>query len=64
MDQKVFVTCSSMPPYIEYIEAIRPLWYSHQLTNMGAYHQELEEKLKGYLDVPGISLMVNGHMAL
>lgn len=64
MDQKVFVTCSSMPPYIEYIEAIRPLWHSHQLTNMGAYHQELEEKLKGYLDVPGVSLMVNGHMAL
>ena len=53
-----------MPPYEEYIEAIRPLWDSHWLTNMGKYHAELEQKLKEYLDVPELSLMVNGHMAL
>jgi dTDP-4-amino-4,6-dideoxygalactose transaminase len=53
-----------MPPYEEYIEAIKPLWDSHWLTNMGTYHRQLEEKLKEYLDVEGISLMVNGHMAL
>lgn len=64
MDKKIFVTRSSMPPYEEYIEAIRPLWDSRHLTNMGVYHRELEEKLKQYLDVPQISLMVNGHMAL
>lgn len=64
MDKKIFVTRSSMPPYEEYIEAIRPLWDSRHLTNMGAYHRELEEKLKQYLDVPWLSLMVNGHMAL
>lgn len=64
MTEKVFVTCASMPPYEEYIEAIRPLWDSHWLTNMGRYHQELEEKLKMYLKVPHLSLMVNGHMAL
>lgn len=61
---KILVTRSSMPPYEEYAEAIRPLWDSHLLTNMGAYHQLLEEKLCDYLDVPGLSLMVNGHMAL
>lgn len=64
MDKKILVTQSSMPPYEEYIEAIKPLWDSHWLTNMGIYHQELEEKLKEYLDVSGLSLMVNGHMAL
>ncbi len=64
MDKKILVTQSSMPPYEEYIEAIKPLWESHWLTNMGKYHQELEEKLKEYLDVSGLSLMVNGHMAL
>ena len=64
MDNKILVTRSSMPPYEEYIEAIKPLWESHWLTNMGKYHQELEEKLKEYLDVPQLSLMVNGHMAL
>lgn len=60
----IFVTQSSMPPYQEYIEAIRPLWDSHWLTNMGEYHQKLERELKKYLDVPAISLTVNGHMAL
>ena len=63
-DEKILVTQSSMPPYEEYIEAIKPLWDSHWLTNMGVYHKELEAKLKEYLDVSELSLMVNGHMAL
>ncbi|WP_022759227.1 DegT/DnrJ/EryC1/StrS family aminotransferase [Butyrivibrio fibrisolvens] len=60
----IFVTRSSMPPYEEYIEAIKPLWETHWLTNMGVYHQQLEKELAEYLDVPQISLTVNGHMAL
>lgn len=64
MDEKILVTQSYMPPYDEYIEAIKPLWQSHWLTNMGKYHRELEERLRSYLDVPELSLMVNGHMAL
>lgn len=64
MREKIFVTRSSMPPYEEFAEAIRPLWDSHWLTNMGCYHKELEEKLKDYLKVPGLSLLVNGHMSL
>ena len=63
-NKRILVTQSSMPPYEEYIEAIKPLWDSHWLTNMGKYHRELEDKLKAYLDVPELSLMVNGHMAL
>ena len=63
-DKKILVTRSSMPSYEEYIEAIKPLWDSHWLTNMGQYHRELESELKCYLDVPEVSLMVNGHMAL
>ncbi|WP_418624765.1 DegT/DnrJ/EryC1/StrS family aminotransferase [Waltera sp.] len=63
-NEKILVTQSSMPPYEEYIEAIKPLWESHRLTNMGTYHKELEEELKQYLGVPELSLMVNGHMAL
>lgn len=64
MDKKIYVTRPSMPSYEEYIEAIKPLWDSHWITNMGTYHKQLEKDLKGYLDVPGLSLMVNGHMAL
>lgn len=60
----IFVARPSMPPYEEYIAAIKPLWDSHLLTNMGTYHQELETRLKEYLGVEGVSLMVNGHMAL
>lgn len=64
MEEKVLVTQSSMPPYEEYIKAIKPLWDSHWLTNMGHYHQELERRLRDYLDVEEVSLVVNGHMAL
>lgn len=64
MCEKVLVTRSSMPPYEEYIEMIKPLWDSHWITNMGRYHQELERKLKTYLDVQELSLLVNGHMSL
>lgn len=64
MDKEIFVTRSSMPDYVEYIEAIKPLWETHWLTNMGAYHKQLESQLKEYLKVPDISLTVNGHMAL
>lgn len=63
-NEKILVTRASMPPYEEYIEAIRPLWESHWITNMGQYHRELEKQLKEFLDVPELSLMVNGHMAL
>lgn len=63
-NKKIFVTRSMMPPYEEYIEAIKPLWDSHWLTNMGEYHMQLESQLKRYLNVLELSLMVNGHMAL
>lgn len=64
MRKDIFVTRSSMPDYEEYIEAIKPLWDSHWLTNMGRYHRKLEEKLRDFLQVPYLSLMVNGHMSL
>ena len=60
----IYVTRTSMPPYEEYIEMIKPLWDSHFLTNMGEYHQKLEKKLCEYLLIDNISLMTNGHMAL
>ena len=67
MDEKrdpILVTRSSMPPFEEYVEEIRPLWDTHWLTNMGVKHQQLEADLKNYLDVENIALFVNGHQAL
>jgi len=61
---RINVTRSSMPPFEEYMEAIRPIWESRWLTNMGANHEELAKRLCEYLKVPNISLFVNGHMAL
>lgn len=60
----IYVTRSSLPPYEEYIEMLRPLWKSHKLTNMGDYHKKLEQDLQDFLEVPNISLIVNGHIAL
>lgn len=64
IEKPVYVTRSSLPSYEEYIEMIRPIWDTHKLTNMGDYHKRLESELKNFFDVPNISLMVNGHIAL
>lgn len=64
MNKKIMVTRSSMPDYEEYVQAIRPLWDSHWLTNIGIYHQSLERELSEYLNVEYMSLFVNGHLAL
>lgn len=58
------VTRSSMPDIKDYMNEISELWESHWLTNMGIKHKKLEEELKKYLKVSGISLFSNGHMAL
>lgn len=64
VEGNIYVTRSSMPPIEEYIEEIQELWDNHWLTNMGEKHCLLEEKLKDYLNVNGVSLFCNGHMAL
>ncbi len=61
---RINVIRSSMPSFEEYTEAIRPLWDSVWLTNMGENHEELAKRLRKYLKVPNVSLFVNGHMAL
>lgn len=64
VNSPIQVTRSSMPPFEEYIEEIRPLWESRWLTNMGSKHQELEKALEQYLQIPHVSLFANGHLAL
>lgn len=62
--ERINVTKATLPPYEEFVEMIKPLWESHWITNMGEYHEALEYKLRDYLKVSEVSLMVNGHMAL
>lgn len=60
----IFVTQSSMPDYEDYIKEIKPIFESHHLTNMGPVYKKLQHKLIEYLDVPCLSMFVNGHLAL
>lgn len=60
----ILVTRSSLPPYEEFAEMIKPIWETAWLTNMGDYHQTLEARLKEYMDTDNLVLFVNGHMAL
>lgn len=64
MKKPIFVTQSSMPPFDEYIDEIRPIFETKWLTNMGEKHIQFEEALKDYLKIKNISLFTNGHMAL
>lgn len=60
----IFVTRPSIPSLEEYIEEIKPIFEKDLLTNMGPVYKKLQYKLKDYLEVPELSLFVNGHMAL
>ena len=64
MKKSINVTRSSMPKYEEYCEEIKDLWDSRWLTNMGAKHNELQDKLCSHLSVDNVSLFTNGHLAL
>lgn len=60
----IFVTQSSMPSLEEYIEEIKPIFETKHLTNMGPVYKKMQHQLMEYLDVPELSLFVNGHLAL
>lgn len=62
--KKITVTKSVMPSYEEFCKKLESLWDPRWLTNMGKYHKELEQALCEFMEVPQVSLMVNGHMAL
>lgn len=61
---RIQVARSSMPPFAEYCEEIRPLWDSHWLTNNGEKALALEAALMAYWGVPNVVLFSNGHLAL
>lgn len=62
--EKILVTQATLPEMNEYMDEIRSIWETNWLTNMGEKHQTLQEKLRDYLQVQNIELLVNGHMAL
>ncbi len=62
--QPIYVTKPFLPPLEEFIPYLEKIWESRILTNNGPFHQELEQKLCEYLEVPYVSLFANGTLAL
>ena len=60
----IYVTRPSMPSLEDYIDEIKPIFDRHVLTNMGPVYKKFQHQLMEYLDVPELSLFVNGHLAL
>jgi dTDP-4-amino-4,6-dideoxygalactose transaminase len=58
------VTKPFLPPVEEYESYIRDIWQRQWLTNNGPLVNELELKLKLYLEVPHMLYVTNGTMAL
>jgi dTDP-4-amino-4,6-dideoxygalactose transaminase len=64
MPDNIYVTRPHLPPLEEFLPYLEKIWASHQLTNAGPFHQELETVLARHLGVEHISLFTNGTLAL
>jgi dTDP-4-amino-4,6-dideoxygalactose transaminase len=62
--EPIYVTRSFLPPREEYLHWLNKAYSSHQLTNNGPIHRELEETLRARFEVPHLKLMANGTLAL
>jgi dTDP-4-amino-4,6-dideoxygalactose transaminase len=58
------VTKTFLPPLDEYTDYLKKIWETNWITNQGPLTEELEIKLKGYLDVKNLLLVSNGTIAL
>ncbi len=58
------VTKTFLPPLNEYIDYLKKIWESGWITNQGPLSEELESKLKDFLNVKNLLLVSNGTIAL
>jgi dTDP-4-amino-4,6-dideoxy-D-glucose transaminase len=63
-DKPIYVTQPQLPPLEELIPYLEKIWESRILTNVGPFHQQLEQALCDYLRVKHIALLTNGTAAL
>lgn len=66
LSNPVHVTKTFLPPFKSYVDKIKPIWDSCQLTNNGPMVKELEAQLETFLGLePGqLVLVSNGTLAL
>jgi len=62
--KQITVTSPLLPPLEEFIPYLHKIWDSKWITNMGQFHQQLEEALCDYLGVKYISIFTNGTLPL
>ncbi|MDR5772922.1 MULTISPECIES: DegT/DnrJ/EryC1/StrS family aminotransferase [unclassified Caballeronia] len=62
--ERIYVTQPHLPPLEQFLPYLEQIWESKVLTNGGPFHQQLEQALCKYLDVPHLSLFSNGTLAL
>lgn len=60
----IYVTRPQLPPFEDIIPFLEEIWNSHNLTNNGTFHRQLEDALCKHLGVGHISLFANGTLAL
>lgn len=60
----ITVTSPLLPDLDEFIPYLKQIWDSKWITNMGQFHQQLEEALCDYLGVKYISIFTNGTLPL
>ncbi|KAA0958679.1 DegT/DnrJ/EryC1/StrS family aminotransferase [Planococcus kocurii] len=63
-EHPIYVTRPLLPDITDVTARIKTVWDSKQLTNFGAQHNELSDKLKVYLEVDHLSMFNNGTLAL
>ena len=64
IEEKIYVTRPLLPKLGDFELQLKDIWDSKWLTNHGAKHNKLEEKLKTTLKVKNLSLFNNGTIAL
>lgn len=64
MNHPIYVTKPYLPPKEEYCSYLDQIWSGNILTNMGPLHNQLEKKLRSFLEVPYVMLFTNGHTSL
>ncbi|WP_026494403.1 DegT/DnrJ/EryC1/StrS family aminotransferase [Butyrivibrio sp. WCD3002] len=64
MNENIYVTRPSLPPLDEYVEYLKQIWDSRNLTNMGTFLREFGSELSDFLGVEKCLPLCNGHMSL
>jgi dTDP-4-amino-4,6-dideoxygalactose transaminase len=63
-DDPIFVTRPFLPPLSELVTYLEEIWATRIVTNNGPFHERLQRELEAFLEVPHVSLVANGMLAL